>query len=58
MYYVPFADVKKFWDRMEAGGRKSFTYDEIDKKLENTFPQGYVCSLSGAFIHWSKPEGK
>ena len=19
-----------FWDRMEAGGRKSFTYDEID----------------------------
>ena len=24
MYYVPFADVKKFWDRMEAGGRKSF----------------------------------
>ena len=23
MYYVPFTDVKKFWDRMEAGGRKS-----------------------------------
>ena len=25
MYYVPFTDVKKFRDRMEAGGRKSFT---------------------------------
>lgn len=30
-YYVPFADIKRFWDRKEAGGRKSFTYDEVDK---------------------------
>ena len=30
MYYVPFTDVKKFWDRMEAGGRKS--QKAVDKK--------------------------
>lgn len=30
MYYVPFRTVRYFWNRMEAGGRKSFTYDEID----------------------------
>ena len=31
MYYMPFRDLEKFWKRMEAGVRKSFTYDEIDK---------------------------
>lgn len=31
MYYVPLADVLQFWKRMEDGGRKSFTYDEVDK---------------------------
>ena len=30
-YYVPFREMKRFWDRMQAGGRKSFTYDELDK---------------------------
>ena len=31
MYYLPFAHVAAFWKRMEEGGRKSFTYDEVDK---------------------------
>lgn len=31
IYYLPFRDLLGFWNRMEAGGRKSFTYDEIDK---------------------------
>lgn len=30
-YYVPFTDVYRFWVRMKEGGRKSFTYDEVDK---------------------------
>ena len=30
-YYVPFRDLKTYWDRAEAGGRKSFTYEELDK---------------------------
>lgn len=34
MYYMPFRNLEKFWKRMEAGGRKSFTYDEIDKTYQ------------------------
>lgn len=33
IYYVPFADLYRFWERMEAGGRKSFTYEEVDKSF-------------------------
>ena len=32
-YYLPYADLKAFWDRAQNGGRKSFTYDEVDKTL-------------------------
>ena len=43
MYYVPFRDVYGFWKRMESGGRKSFTYDEIDKDFR-IYPKGeYLC---------------
>lgn len=31
IYYLPFVDLQRFWARMEDGGRKSFTYDEVDK---------------------------
>ena len=31
MYYIPYRHIAAFWERMEAGGRKSFTYDEVDK---------------------------
>lgn len=30
IYYMPFRDVKRFWDRLMEGGRKSFRYEEID----------------------------
>jgi len=30
-YYLPYRDLLRFWQRMEAGGRKSFTFDEIDR---------------------------
>lgn len=30
LYYVPFRDLKRFWQRMQDGGRKSFTYEELD----------------------------
>lgn len=33
-YYVPFSDIIKFWERAENGGRKSFTYKEIDKDFK------------------------
>ncbi|HIZ78382.1 MAG TPA: Holliday junction resolvase RecU [Candidatus Lachnoclostridium stercorigallinarum] len=31
IYYMPFSHIYRFWNRMEEGGRKSFTYDEVDK---------------------------
>lgn len=32
IYYVPFDVIHGFWKRMEEGGRKSFTYEELTKK--------------------------
>lgn len=29
-YYLPFRHLKKFWDRAQEGGRKSFRFDELD----------------------------
>lgn len=29
MYYLPFRDLKQFWDRAKEGGRKSFRMDEL-----------------------------
>jgi recombination protein U len=29
-YYLPFRNLKAFWDRSEAGGRKSFRFEELD----------------------------
>lgn len=30
-YYLPFRLFLPFWERMEAGGRKSFRFDELDQ---------------------------
>ncbi len=32
IYYIPFQELYGFWNRMQAGGRKSFTYEELDKR--------------------------
>jgi len=34
IHYLPFRELCRFWERMEQGGRKSFTYDEIDKSWQ------------------------
>jgi len=34
LYYLSFRQLKKFWDRMQEGGRKSFRFDEIDLSYE------------------------
>jgi len=45
IYYVPLRQVIEYWNRMSEGGRKSFTYDEIDK--------GYVIKRSGeVLVHY------
>lgn len=45
MYYLPFARLKEFWDRKEAGGRKSFRFEEIDQNYR-------IHSRGGAFVHY------
>ena len=30
-YYLTFRQLKKFWDRQERGGRKSFRLEELDR---------------------------
>ena len=31
-YYLPYRKLRQFWDRAQAGGRKSFRHDELDLK--------------------------
>lgn len=34
MFYLPFRELEVFWNRMDEGGRKSFTYQEVDKRFK------------------------
>lgn len=45
MYYVPFSDIMFFWKRAEEGGRKSFTYEEINKEFK-------IRSHGGIMVHY------
>ena len=31
LFYIPYRSMKFFWDRAQSGGRKSFTYGELDQ---------------------------
>lgn len=33
IYYMPYADMRKFWDRAHNGGRKSFRFEELDQSF-------------------------
>ncbi len=44
-YYIPFCDIMKFWLRGENSGRKSFTYDEIDKNYQ-------IHGSKGVIVHY------
>lgn len=41
LYYMQYRQIRRFWDRAEAGGRKSFRLDELEPdwfmKLQNGF---------------------
>lgn len=45
VFYLPFDEVSRFWRRMEEGGRKSFTYKELDKSW-------LIGSDRDIFIHY------
>ena len=45
IFYLPFKDIKKFYDRSINGGRKSFKYNELN--------QDYIIkSAPGAMVHF------
>ena len=45
IYYLPFSHLHRFWKRMEDGGRKSFTYEEVDKAYQ-------VRSVRDILVHY------
>lgn len=48
LYYLPFASLYRFWVRMQEGGRKSFTYEELDRSWE-------IRSVRDLFVHYLEP---
>lgn len=48
MYYLPFSHLYRFWTRMLEGGRKSFTYEEVDKSWQ-------IRSVRDMFVHYLEP---
>lgn len=45
VYYLPFHHIIEFWNRGEQGGRKSFTYEEIDKSYK-------IHLTNGIYLHY------
>ncbi len=43
--YLPFGDLKKFWNRMKTGGPKSFKLEELDPCWE-------ISPYEGTFLHY------
>lgn len=42
LYYMRFSELLKFWERAEAGGRKSIRYEELDKRFFMNPEHGYL----------------
>ena len=47
-YYVPYRDMMRFWNRAQAGRRKSFHRDELDQSYR-------IPVRSQVFIHYLEP---
>ncbi|MEE0958933.1 MAG: Holliday junction resolvase RecU [Lachnospiraceae bacterium] len=45
IYYIPLESLNKFYERAKNGGRKSFTYEEIDKNY-------IITTKSGVLVHY------
>ena len=45
LYYVPLSDINRFWNRMKEGGRKSFTYDEVDHSFSVARKGEYLYTI-------------
>lgn len=40
LYYMPFAEIQKFWNRAQEGGRKSIRYEELNPKYFMSLKNG------------------
>lgn len=47
-YYIPFATIEQFYERMQNGGRKSFRFEEIDQSYK-------IRSHAGVPVHYLEP---
>lgn len=45
IYYLPYRELKLYWDRMNNGGRKSFTFEEMTKDYK-------ILSKRDVFVHY------
>ena len=43
LFYLPYKDMIRFWERAEKGGRKSFRYEELDQDY-------YIQSKNGILV--------
>lgn len=41
LYYMQYQQIRRFWDRAQAGGRKSFRYNEMDPGWFMELKNGY-----------------
>lgn len=39
-FYLPYSELKKFWERAQNGGRKSFRYEEVPQQFKLPKKQG------------------
>lgn len=44
-YYLPFVEMKKYWERAQNGGRKSFRYDDLN-------PHYQISTYDGVMLHY------
>lgn len=48
LFYLPYRDMMKFWDRAQEGGRKSFRYEELDQNY-------YIEPKNGLLVPYLEP---
>lgn len=47
-YYMPFRDLKVFWERSQSGGRKSIRFEELDERY-------FFSGHSGILVPYLEP---
>lgn len=57
LYYLPFAELKKFWERMEEGGRKSFRFEELTEANFMEKKQGVMVPFLDSLNYDLKSRG-